>query len=108
MIKRFADGTPFEKEICFLLSDVQIPRTWIQNRLFYTLNREKNRLKNAKQTHFCHAKMLEVQKYFFITLNKIGFYLILAEVPGVARIIFFSTMSEKHTDKQNLLLYIFK
>ena len=70
-------------------SDVQIPRTWIQNRLFYALNTEKNRLKNAKQTHFRHAKMLEVQKYFFITSNKIGFYLILAEVPGVAPIIFF-------------------
>ena len=53
------------------VSDVQIPRTCIQNRLLYTLNMEKCWLNIPKQNIFWDAKILAIQTYFIII--KIGF-----------------------------------
>ena len=40
--------------------------TCIQNRLLYTLNREKIRLNNANKYIFWYAKILAIQAYVFI------------------------------------------
>ena len=47
-------------------SDVQMPRTCIQNRLLFTLNREKIRRNNANKTFFWDAKILAIPAYFYI------------------------------------------
>ena len=54
-----------------LISDAQILRTCIQNRLLYTLNMEKCWLNIPKQNIFWDAKILAIQTYFIII--KIGF-----------------------------------
>ena len=56
------------------LPELQIQRTCIQNRLFCTLNRGKNRLFNVKRKKNFDAKVFVTQTYFLYCKNR--FYLI--------------------------------
>ena len=56
--------------------DVQISRQCIQNRLLFTLHREKSRLNNAKQKKFWDAKTLAI-KGPTLPVKKCNFFLIL-------------------------------
>ena len=55
---------------------VQISRQCIQNRLLFTLHREKSRLNNAKQKKFWDAKTLAI-KGPTLPVKKCNFFLIL-------------------------------
>ena len=47
----------------------EIPRTCVQKRFLYTLNNEKSRLNNAKQTHFLECKNIGNTNVFFYSIK---------------------------------------